>query len=122
MRISKLPASQQRVGTVTPAFDQPCTSALPLQIVCRLLGVRASAAPNGTSPTCLNPVPSHIHTLEDTPLLVTAATWIQNAQELVTGSGHVRCYGIDDFHQPSVAVRYVVSSRKGKGAESASRL
>ena len=24
-------------GTVTPAFDQPCTSALPLQTVCRLL-------------------------------------------------------------------------------------
>ena len=56
MRISKLPASQQLVGTVTPAFDQP---ALPLQIVCCLLGVWASAAPYGTSPTCLNPVPSH---------------------------------------------------------------
>ena len=26
---------------------------------CCLLGVRASAAPYGTSPTCLNPVPSH---------------------------------------------------------------
>ena len=36
-RISKLPASQQLVGTVTLAFDQPCTSALPLQTVCRLL-------------------------------------------------------------------------------------
>ena len=38
MRISKLPASQQLVGTVNPAFAQPRTPALPLQIVCHLLG------------------------------------------------------------------------------------
>ena len=66
IRISKFPASQQLVGTVTLAFDQPCTSALPLPIVCCLLGVWASAAPYGTSPTCLNPVPSHIHTVKHT--------------------------------------------------------
>ena len=38
MRVSKLPASQQLVGTVTPAFDQPRAPALPLQVVCHLLG------------------------------------------------------------------------------------
>ena len=47
----QLPASQQFAGTVTPAFDQPCTTALPLQIVGLLQMVWASAAPYGTSPT-----------------------------------------------------------------------
>ena len=37
-----LPASQQLVGTVTPAFDQPRTLALPLPIVCHLLGMGIS--------------------------------------------------------------------------------
>ena len=54
MRISKLPASQQLVGTVNPACDQPRTPALPLRIDGHLLGF-------GTSPTCLTSVPSHIH-------------------------------------------------------------
>ena len=44
---------QQLVGTVTPAFDQPCTSALPLQTVCCLLGVWASAYPTGPRQLCL---------------------------------------------------------------------
>ena len=42
--------------------DQLPYGTTPLQTVCRLLGVWASAAPYGTSPTCLNPVPSHTHT------------------------------------------------------------
>ena len=47
MRISKLPASQQLVGTVTPAFDRPRTPALPLQIVCHLLGSGNQLHPTG---------------------------------------------------------------------------
>ena len=47
MRVSKLPASQQLVGTVTPAFDQPRTPALPLQIVCHLLGSGNQLRPTG---------------------------------------------------------------------------
>ena len=44
MRVSKLPASQQLVGTVTPALDQPRTLALPLPTVCHLLGMGISCA------------------------------------------------------------------------------
>ena len=47
MRVSKLPASQQLVGTVTPAFDQPRTPALPLQSVCHLLGFGHQLHPTG---------------------------------------------------------------------------
>ena len=47
MRVSKLPASQQLVGTATPAFDQPRTPALPLQIVCHLLGSGNQLHPPG---------------------------------------------------------------------------
>mgnify|MGYP001806703506 CR=1 FL=1 len=47
MRVSKLPASQQLVGTVTPAFDQPRPPALPLQIVCLLLGSGNQLHPTG---------------------------------------------------------------------------
>ena len=47
MRISKLPASQQLFGIVTPAFDQLRTTALPLQIVCHLLGSRRQLHPTG---------------------------------------------------------------------------
>ena len=41
------PASQQLVGTVTPAFDQPRTPALPLPIVCHLLGSGNQLHPTG---------------------------------------------------------------------------
>ena len=47
------------LGTVTPAFDQPHT---PCPAVANWLlsaGVWESAAPRGTSPTCLHTVPSH---------------------------------------------------------------
>ena len=44
MRVSKLPASQQLVGTVTPALAQPRTLALPLPTVCHLLGMGISCA------------------------------------------------------------------------------
>ena len=47
MRFSTLPASQQLVGTITPAFDQPRTHALPLPIVCHLLGSGNQLHPTG---------------------------------------------------------------------------
>ena len=55
----KLPASQQLVGTVTLAFDQPRTPALPLQILCYLLGSGRQLNPTGRHQLCLNTVPSH---------------------------------------------------------------
>ena len=47
LRVSKLPASQQLVSTVTSAFDQPRTPALPLPIVCHLLGSGNQLHPTG---------------------------------------------------------------------------
>ena len=47
MRVSKLPASQQLMGTVTPAFDQPRTPALPLPVVCHLLSSGNQLHPTG---------------------------------------------------------------------------
>ena len=44
---STLPASQQLVGAVTPAFDQPRTHALPLPLVCHLLGSGNQLHPAG---------------------------------------------------------------------------
>ena len=54
MCASILPASQQLVGTVTPAFDQPRAHALPLQTVCHLLGSgnQLHPTPYGTSTPC----------------------------------------------------------------------
>ena len=55
------PASNLSVQYVTPAFDQPRSPALPSHIVCHLLeSGNESAAPRGTSQTCLNTFPSHI--------------------------------------------------------------
>ena len=47
MRVSKRVASQQLVGTATPAFDRPRTPALPLQIACHLLGSGNQLHPTG---------------------------------------------------------------------------
>ena len=45
-----------------PAFDQPRTPALPLHIVCHLLGSGNKLHPTGLhAPTCLNTVSSHTH-------------------------------------------------------------
>ena len=63
MRVSKLPASQQLVGTVNPAFDQPRTPALPLQIVCRLLRFGSQLHHMGLH---LTTVPSHTKRAADT--------------------------------------------------------
>ena len=63
MRVSKLPASQQLVGTVTPAFDRPRTPALPLQIVCHLLGSGNQLHPTGLHQSAL-PLTHRTHTAE----------------------------------------------------------
>ena len=56
-----------RVTHPAPPSPKLVPSHLPLQTVCCLLGVWASAAPYGTSPTCLNPVPSHTSMLPKRP-------------------------------------------------------
>ena len=57
--------SVQTLGYECAWRAKGCTVREQLQLmqstVCCLLGVWASAAPYGTSPTCLNPVPSHTH-------------------------------------------------------------
>ena len=61
--VSKLPASQQLVGTVTPALDQPRTLALPLPIVCHLLGMGISCALRDfTNLPCHCPI-THTHSV-----------------------------------------------------------
>ena len=91
---SRLPTSHIHACTVTPAFDQPRTPALPLPIECHLLGSGNQLHPTGVYQLAL-PLSHHTRTTHPSPPTHTACLptpqppgLSQDTAILLTSTGH----------------------------------